>query len=98
MRATILFLLFIGAVTGSAAFACGQDGSKAPVKVYVLSGQSNMVGIGQVTGGGTRWGEEFTEPEVSVYAGEYDAQTDYDAQQPIEILKLDSFGGVHPTA
>ena len=27
-----------------------------PVKVYILSGQSNMVGAGKVTGGGGRWG------------------------------------------
>ena len=26
-----------------------------PVKVYILSGQSNMVGIGQVGGGSVRW-------------------------------------------
>jgi hypothetical protein len=25
--------------------------AEGPVKVYILSGQSNMVGIGQVTGG-----------------------------------------------
>jgi hypothetical protein len=40
-----------------------------PVKVYILAGQSNMVGIGQVTGGGNRWGKEFLDPVVSVYAG-----------------------------
>ena len=30
--------------------------NEKPVKVYLLSGQSNMVGIGQVSSGGTRWG------------------------------------------
>ena len=44
--------------------------AEEPVKVYILSGQSNMVGIGQVTGGGSRWGSQFTDIEVSVYEGE----------------------------
>ena len=68
-----------------------------PVKVYILSGQSNMVGIGQVTGGGTRWGAEFIDPVVSVYSGAYDAEADYDKLTPTRTLKLDSFGGVKPT-
>ena len=50
-----------------------------PVKVYVLAGQSNMVGIGQVTSGGTRWGAEFLDPVVSVYQGAHDPDADYDA-------------------
>ena len=37
-----------------------------PVKVYVMAGQSNMVGIGNVDGGGSRWGKEFLEPVLSV--------------------------------
>lgn len=72
----------------------GQD---KPVQVYILSGQSNMVGIGQVTGGGTRWGEEFLEPVVSVYEGPYDPTTDYDAKKPIRTERLRKFGGVEPT-
>ncbi|MCA9067656.1 MAG: hypothetical protein KDA84_01950, partial [Planctomycetaceae bacterium] len=36
--------------------------AEKPVKVYILSGQSNMVGIGQVTGGGSRWGAECIDP------------------------------------
>ncbi len=68
-----------------------------PVKVYILSGQSNMVGIGQVTGGGSRWGAEFIDPVVSVYPGAYDPQTDYDAAKPTQTMKLDEFGGVQPT-
>ncbi len=77
------------------------DGTPAdatkPVKVYILSGQSNMVGIGQVTGGGSRWGNEFLDPVVSVYAGPYDSKADYDALKPTKTMKLDSFGGVNPT-
>ena len=68
-----------------------------PIKVYILSGQSNMVGIGQVNGGGTRWGKEFTEPELSVYEGAYNASVNYDNQTPIKTLKLASFGGTSPT-
>ena len=68
-----------------------------PVKVYILSGQSNMVGIGQVTGGGSRWGSQFLEPVVSVYPGAYDPKADYDKMKPTKTLKLESFGGVRPT-
>ena len=68
-----------------------------PVKVFILSGQSNMVGAGKVTGGGRRWGAEFLDPVVSVYQGEYDPQADYDAMQPIKRQRLESFGGVRPT-
>ena len=68
-----------------------------PVKVYILSGQSNMVGIGQVTGGGSRWGAEFLEPVVSVYSGKYNPDADYDGMKPEKTLKLTAFGGVKPT-
>lgn len=68
-----------------------------PVQVYILAGQSNMVGIGQVTGGGTRWGSEFIDPVLSVYEGAYDASVDYDARKPVRTMKLESFGGVKPT-
>ena len=71
--------------------------AEKPVKVYILAGQSNMVGIGQVTGGGSRWGSEFIDPVVSVYPGEYDAKADYDKLKPTKTLKLESFGGVKPT-
>lgn len=68
-----------------------------PVKVFILSGQSNMVGAGKVDGGGTRWGSEMIDPVVSVYEGVYDSKVDYDARKPIKTLKLESFGGVKPT-
>lgn len=74
-----------------------DDSNDKPVKVFILSGQSNMVGAGKVSGGGTRWGSEIIDPVVSVYEGPYDADADYDAMTPIKELKLDSFGGVHPT-
>lgn len=75
----------------------GSAVADKPVKVYLLSGQSNMVGIGQVTGGGSRWGPEFIDPEVSVYEGAHDPEADYDALEPIKTLKLASFGGTAPT-
>ncbi len=76
--------------------ASAVEGTK-PVKVYILAGQSNMVGIGQVTGAGSRWGAEFLDPVVSVYAGSYDATTDYDKAKPTKTMSLPAFGGVRPT-
>lgn len=78
----------------SAAFARADA---KPVKVYILSGQSNMVGIGQVTSGSTRWGAEFLEPVLSVYDDAFDAKADYDALKPAKTLALASFGGTEPT-
>ncbi len=68
-----------------------------PVKVYILAGQSNMVGIGQVSGSGLRWGDEFSEVTISVYEGAWNAQADYDALKPIEVVKPESFGGANPS-
>jgi hypothetical protein len=92
MFSKICFLLSASLIAGG--FAAGNT---APVKVYILAGQSNMVGIGQVTGGGSRWGDEFKNPVVSVYEGAYDAAKDYEALKPFKTLKLESFGGTKPT-
>ena len=67
-----------------------------PVKVYILSGQSNMVGIGQVGGPSQRW-SGITDASVSVYEGDYDPSVDYDKKTPIETRKLEKYGGVKPT-
>jgi alpha-galactosidase len=67
-----------------------------PVKVYILSGQSNMVGIGQVDGGGVRWGKEFTDATVSIYEGEPAAAADYDKMKPVKTVTLAALGGVNP--
>lgn len=91
-RAFALCVTVLGVV-----FAANSASAEKPVKVYILSGQSNMVGIGQVTGGGTRWGKEFSDPMLSVYAGAYDAKADYDKMTPTKTLKLESFGGTTPT-
>lgn len=68
-----------------------------PVKVFILSGQSNMVGIGQVDGGGSRWGKEFLDPVLSIYSGKPDAAADYDKMEAGQTAPLESFGGVEPT-
>ena len=67
-----------------------------PVKVYILSGQSNMVGIGQVNGGFSRW-SDFSDLTVSVYPGTYSTTTDYDLSTPINTKDLPEYGGVKPT-
>jgi len=69
-----------------------------PVKVYILSGQSNMVGMGDISGGSSRWGAQFLTPVVSVYEGAYSPEADYDKRKPIETKELEAFGGVQPTA
>ena len=93
MKANLLFKssLLLFAV---AAFSYAEE---KPVKVFILSGQSNMVGAGKVDGGGTRWGDEMIDPIVSVYEGSYDPKADYDALKPSKTLKLESFGGTKPT-
>jgi hypothetical protein len=68
-----------------------------PVKVYILSGQSNMVGAGKVDGGSSRWGSEFIDPVVSVYKGRLDRKVNYDALKPIKTARLEKFGGTNPS-
>jgi alpha-galactosidase len=70
--------------------------SNKPVKVYILSGQSNMVGIGQVGGGSVRW-SGITDATVSVYPGAWSADVDYDKEKPSKIVELPVYGGVKPT-
>jgi len=68
-----------------------------PVKVYILLGQSNMVGMGDISGGSSRWGNQFLDPVVSVYPGTYSPTADYDNMTPSKTKKLEKFGGVKPT-
>ena len=100
--AAMLFLVVVASSqthgqTPGQAQGAGNSSDGKPVKVFILSGQSNMVGAGKVDGGSSRWGTEFLDPVVSVYAGTYDPDTDYDSMQPVTTLKLDQFGGVEPT-
>jgi alpha-galactosidase len=67
-----------------------------PVKVYILSGQSNMVGIGQVDGGGVRLADEVSDAVLSIYAGTPDATVDYDTLKPEKTQDLKAFGGTNP--
>jgi hypothetical protein len=91
MKPSALLLVTTLAACSVSAFA------EKPVKVYILSGQSNMVGIGQVSGSGDRWGAEMIDPVLSVYEGAYQPDADYDSLKPVTTLKLESFGGVKPT-
>ncbi len=107
--ATVLFLLgaVLMATFALPAIALGvqdqrpesntETGSvNKPVKVYILSGQSNMVGIGQVSGGGVRW-SGISDATVSVYPGEYSADVDYGKLTPTRSLELPVYGGTKPT-
>jgi len=90
---TILLLVFVFALF----HAEESEAAKKHIKVFILSGQSNMVGAGKVDGGSSRWGDQFIDPMVSVYKGDYDAEVDYNSIDPIKRLKLEAFGGVRPT-
>ena len=91
-----IMLCFI-ATAASTSLGEAPETARKPVKVFILSGQSNMVGAGKVDGGSSRWGKQFLDPVVSVYEGDYNPQADYDSLKPIKTLKLTSFGGVKPT-
>ncbi len=97
MKSNLSIKLLILIVTISLGDSKISTAKPKPVKVFILSGQSNMVGAGKVSGGGRRWGSEIIDPVVSVYKGSYDPKVNYDKEEPIKTLKLDKFGGVHPT-
>ena len=67
-----------------------------PVKVYILSGQSNMVGIGQANPSGmTRYNTYVSAEEgaekgaaLSIYRGAYNPAVNYDEQEPIETHQV----------
>ena len=96
-RVMAAMLLFATAWFSALSHATGASGK--PIKVFILSGQSNMVGAGKVDGGSSRWGTQFIDPVVSVYKGDYEPGplADYDSMEPIKTLKLEAFGGVRPT-
>lgn len=98
---TALTLSTIATVSAAEQPVPKHDGKPAdmtkPVQVFILMGQSNMVGAGKFSGASQRWGKEFLEPVVSVYAGAYDPKADYDLLKPEKILALANFGGVEPT-
>jgi len=93
---TLAAIAALALAVADKAAAGPPDGSK-PVKIYILMGQSNMVGMGDISGGSSRWGKEFLDPVVSVYPGPYSATADYDRMTPLATKKLEAFGGVKPT-
>jgi hypothetical protein len=100
MNKSINFLIVLTFLNHSicAAYAIKKEaGDSKPIKVYILSGQSNMVGAGKVDGGSSRWGSEFIDPVVSVYEGLYDSKENYDELKPIKTIKLEEFGGTNPS-
>jgi len=98
LPALILSLIFALALMLAATPAAqGQNKDQAPVKVYILAGQSNMVGIGTVQTSGQRWGNEMIDPVLSIYDTPPSPDTDYDSLEPTQTMPLDSFGGVKPT-
>ena len=82
-----LFSLVVCALTALPATAADK-----PVKVYILSGQSNMVGIGQANPSGMTRYNTYVSAEkdakkgatLSIYRGEYNPDTNYDRLEPIE--------------
>jgi alpha-galactosidase len=100
--AVVIMLLVLPATAKDIPKQLPDPDSKAPaankpVKVYILSGQSNMVGMGDIRGGTSRWAKQFLDPVVSIYPGEYSSTADYDKMTPIKTKKLPAFGGVRPT-
>ena len=65
-----------------------------PVKVYILSGQSNMVGMGEIGPQGMSRYNTYVSPEkgakegctVSVYNGEYDPDVNYEREKPVKTF------------
>ena len=94
---SVIASFWMGSANPSYAEDDTQTSTLKKVQVFILSGQSNMVGAGKVTGGNSRWGSEFIDPEVSVYEGAYRADADYDAMPAVTTLKLERFGGTQPT-
>jgi len=89
-QSALMLCLLAVALVGPAP---GADG---PVQVYILSGQSNMVGIGAVGPGGmSRFNTYVSADEdaeqgstLSIYSGEYDASVDYDKRKPVETHQV----------
>lgn len=89
----ILTLSLLFAPILPAVFAASEE---KPVKVYILAGQSNMVGIGQVGPmGATRFNTYVSDKKnaekgvtLSIYEGEYDPTIDYEEEKVAETHKV----------
>jgi alpha-galactosidase len=87
------------AITAFLALAAGlATAAEKPVQVYILAGQSNMVGIGQVDGGTVRLADEMSDLVLSIYAGTPDPAVDYDTLKPEQTLPIEAFGGPNPVS
>lgn len=69
------------------------DHSK-PVKVFILMGQSNMVGMGDISGGSIAWAPAVQKPVLSVYEGEYSNSADYDKMTAASTLEVPNLGAM----
>ena len=52
---SVSLIFFMHSISVAEKLGNGAVNSK-PISVYILSGQSNMVGAGKVDGGSSRWG------------------------------------------
>jgi len=62
------------------------------VKVFILMGQSNMVGMGDINGLSAAWGTTLLKPVLSVYEGTYSATADYDKLKPVSTSEVEVKG------
>ncbi|MFM2170463.1 MAG: hypothetical protein RI957_692 [Verrucomicrobiota bacterium] len=58
------------------------------IKVFILMGQSNMVGMGDIAGGNTAWRPSLKNTVMSVYEGAYAADQDYDKRKALETIEM----------
>ena len=63
-----------------------------PVQVFILMGQSNMVGMGDISGGSAGWASTLVKPVLSVYEGAYSPEADYDKMTAVSTTELDVKG------
>ena len=100
--ATLLLAAVASGLIGQAAFADNSSQQvapnakpadmKKPLQVFILLGQSNMVGMAQIGASGmTRFHTYVADKKgaekgctISVYKGAYDSKTDYDKQKPVQ--------------
>lgn len=92
MKQIISFFVCLSILAAVCGTQQAQAAATKPVKVYILSGQSNMVGIGQVNPAGmTRYNTYVSKEEkaekgcvVTIYSGAYDPSVNYDNGEPVE--------------
>jgi hypothetical protein len=58
------------------------------VKVFILMGQSNMVGMGDIQGGSSGWRDALQKTVMSVYEGAYSPEADYDKLTPVSTIDV----------